>query len=86
MRAAFKAPFVLNSDYDGAKAQAALDSGEADAIAFGRLFIGNPDLPRRLADGLPLAPDDKETWYTGGARGYADYPTITATRPQAQPV
>lgn len=79
MRTAFKGPFVLNSDYDGAKARAALDSGEADAIAFGRPFISNPDLPRRLAEGLPVAPDDKETWYTGGARGYADYPAVTAT-------
>lgn len=74
MRAAFKGPFVLNSDYDGAKAQAALDGGQADAISFGRPFIGNPDLTRRLAEGLPLSPDDKDTWYTGGDRGYADYP------------
>ena len=65
MRAAFKGVFVLNSDCDGVKAQAALDSKQADAISFGRPFISNPDLPRCLAEGLPLAADDKETWYVG---------------------
>lgn len=74
MRAAFRGVFVLNSDYDGVRGQAALDAGEADAISFGRPFIANPDLPRRIAQGLPLAADDTETWYTGGAQGYVDYP------------
>ncbi|SFV16059.1 2,4-dienoyl-CoA reductase [Methylobacterium sp. 174MFSha1.1] len=74
MRAAFRGAFVLNSDYDGARGQAALDAGAADAIAFGRPFIANPDLPRRIAEGLPLSADDTETWYTGGAKGYVDYP------------
>jgi N-ethylmaleimide reductase len=77
MRRAFKGPLVLNSDYGHAKAQAALDSGQADAIAFGRPFIANPDLPRRFAEGLPLAADDVATWYTGGALGYADYPAAS---------
>ncbi|MGI4795695.1 MAG: hypothetical protein ACRYG8_16795 [Janthinobacterium lividum] len=79
MRAAFNGPFVLNSDYDGVKGQAALEGNRADAITFGWLFISNPDLPRRLADDLFLAPDDKETWYTGGAQGYADYPAAAQT-------
>lgn len=73
IRKAFKGPLVLNTDYDRAKAQAALDAGEADAIAFGRLFIGNPDLPRRFAEGLPLVPDDVATWYSQGVEGYLDY-------------
>jgi len=73
MRAAFKGPFILNSDYDDRKAQAALDAHKADAISFGRPFISNPDLPKRFANGLALAPDDKETWYIGGATGYATY-------------
>ncbi len=77
MRRAFNGPFVLNSDYNAAKGQAALASGEADAISFGRPFISNPDLPRRFAGNLPLAPDDIATWYTGGATGYADYPAAT---------
>jgi N-ethylmaleimide reductase len=75
IRAAFEGPLVLNSDYDGARAQAALDRGEADAISFGRGFLANPDLPRRLRDGIPLAPDDAATWYTRGPEGYVDYPT-----------
>jgi len=74
IRAAFKGPLVLNSDYVGETAQAALDSGVADAIAFGRTFLANPDLPRRLRDGLPLTPDVMATWYSQGAEGYLDYP------------
>jgi N-ethylmaleimide reductase len=74
MRAAFKGVFVLNSDYDFKKGQAALDEGKADAISFGRPFISNPDLTKRFAKGLALTPDDKATWYTGGPTGYADYP------------
>lgn len=74
MRMAFKGKFVLNSDFDLAKAQAALDAGHADAISFGRPFISNPDLPRRFHAMLPLAADDMETWYVGGTKGYTDYP------------
>jgi N-ethylmaleimide reductase len=46
----------------------------ADLISFGRAFISNPDLVERLRADLPLAPDDQETWYAGGDRGYVDYP------------
>jgi len=73
MRAAFKGPFVLNSDYDDKKGQATLDAGKADAISFGRPFISNPDLPKRFAKGVALAPDDMVTWYEGGATGYSTY-------------
>src|SRR5262249_45889855 len=79
MRAAFKGVFVLNSDYDFKKGQAALDEGKADAISFGRPFISNPDLTKRFAKGLALTPDDKATWYTGGATGYADRRVITSS-------
>jgi N-ethylmaleimide reductase len=75
IRAAFNGPLVLNSDYDHARAQAALDAGEADAIAFGRRFLANPDLPARFAKGVPLNPDDMPTWYSRGPKGYVDYPT-----------
>lgn len=74
IRKAFSGPLVLNSDYDGAKAQAALDAGQADAIAFGRRFLANPDLPHRLRRGLPMNLDRSETWYTAGPEGYIDYP------------
>jgi 2,4-dienoyl-CoA reductase-like NADH-dependent reductase (Old Yellow Enzyme family) len=79
MRKAFVGPIVLNADYDKAKAQAALDAGEADAISFGRKFISNPDLPHRLAVNIGLNPDDGTTWYTQGENGYTDYPTAGPT-------
>jgi 2,4-dienoyl-CoA reductase-like NADH-dependent reductase (Old Yellow Enzyme family) len=69
---------VLNSDYNLARAQAALDAGAADAISFGRPFISNPDLVERLASGLPLAPDDQASWYSQGAEGYISYPRFEA--------
>ena len=74
IRTAFSRPLVLNSDYEAANAQARLDAGEADAIAFGRTFIANPDLPRRLAEQLPLNAPDYATFYTQDAKGYTDYP------------
>ena len=74
IRAAYDGVLVLNSDYVGSTAQEQLDAGTADAIAFGRPFIANPDLPRRLKDGLALAKDEMATWYTQGERGYTDYP------------
>jgi 2,4-dienoyl-CoA reductase-like NADH-dependent reductase (Old Yellow Enzyme family) len=75
IRGAFKGPLILNSDFDPARAQADLDAGIGDAVAFGRAFISNPDLPRRLAEHIPLAEDDRATWFTQGAEGYIDYPS-----------
>jgi 2,4-dienoyl-CoA reductase-like NADH-dependent reductase (Old Yellow Enzyme family) len=74
LRAAFKGPLILNSDYNAFSASAALVAGKADGIAFGRPFIANPDLVRRLAEDLPLNTPDASTFYTGGAVGYTDYP------------
>ncbi len=76
IRRAFRRPLVLNSDFTLAKAQAAIDAGEADAISFGRPFISNPDLVRRLAEGAELAPDVQATWYSQGPEGYIDYPPM----------
>ena len=78
IRAVFDGPLVLNSDYDGAGAQAELDAGHADAIAFGRTFLANPDLPARIRAGAPLNRDDAKTWYSRGPEGYVDYPTLEA--------
>jgi len=76
IRAAFGGPLVLNSDYRLANAQAVLDAGQADAIAFGRTFLANPDLVARLRAGAPLNPDDMATWYSQGPEGYTDYPAL----------
>jgi 2,4-dienoyl-CoA reductase-like NADH-dependent reductase (Old Yellow Enzyme family) len=78
IRRGFRGPLVLNSDFDGARARATLATGDADAIAFGRGFLANPDLPRRLAENLPLTPDDMATWYTQGSQGYTDYAAAPA--------
>jgi N-ethylmaleimide reductase len=74
IRPHFKGGIILNSDYDGPSAQARLDEGVADAIAFGRPFIANPDLPNRIRKELSLAAPDPSTFYTAGAEGYIDYP------------
>ena len=52
-----------------------LAAGEADAVAFGKDFIANPDLPERLASGAPLNAQHPETFYGQGPGGYTDYPT-----------
>jgi N-ethylmaleimide reductase len=76
IREVFKRPLILNQDYTPAQAQADLDSGLADGIAFGRKFIANPDLVERLRQGAPLADDDQATWYSKGPEGYIDYPAL----------
>jgi N-ethylmaleimide reductase len=60
--------------FDGASAEAAVAAGHADAIAFGRYFISNPDLPARIRHGVPFTPYNRATFYGGGAAGYTDYP------------
>jgi N-ethylmaleimide reductase len=86
IRRAFKGPLILNSDYDGRKAQAALDAGDADAIAFGRAFLANPDLPYRLAQNISLTKDEMETWYTQGPEGYTDYPASSSSAARRSPI
>jgi 2,4-dienoyl-CoA reductase-like NADH-dependent reductase (Old Yellow Enzyme family) len=76
IRKMFKGPLVLNSDFDAVRAPAAMAEGIADAIAFGRHFISNPDLVYRLEHGLKLAPNVSDTWYTQGPQGYVDYPAV----------
>jgi len=60
--------------FTGETAEAAIAERHADAIAFGRIFISNPDLPRRLQRGFPITPYDRATFYGGEERGYTDYP------------
>ena len=75
IREAFTGVLILNSDMDGARAEAAMAGGVPDAIAFGRPFLANPDLPARLAARAPLTKDVAKTWYSQGPEGYIDYPT-----------
>jgi N-ethylmaleimide reductase len=67
---------IAAGGYNPAQAEALLQRGDADAVAFGRLFIANPDLPRRIALGAPLNVYDRNTFYTRGVEGYLDYPTL----------
>ena len=78
IRKAFAGPLVLNSDYRLANAQGVLDAGQADAIAFGRTFLANPDLVARLQADAELNPDNMATWYSQGPEGYIDYPALAA--------
>lgn len=65
--------WIVNNGYDGASAAQAVESGRADLVSFGRHYIANPDLVRRLREGLPLAVGNRKTYYGGGAEGYVDY-------------
>ncbi len=73
LRDHFNGPVILNSDFDGTRAQAELDAGHGDAVAFGRPFISNPDFVQRLRTGAPLTRDNMATWFTQGHEGYNDY-------------
>ena len=76
VRRAFGGNYIANGSYTGPRARAALQAGEIDAASFGRLFIANPDLPRRLAEDLPMNPLNTARIYGGGGDGYTDYPVF----------
>lgn len=78
LRARFKGPYIANNGYTRETALAAVAEGHADAVAFGRAYISNPDLVRRLRLNAPLAKAHSATFYGGGAEGYTDYPTLDA--------
>ncbi|MFQ6774887.1 alkene reductase [Cereibacter sphaeroides] len=77
LRDRFGGTYVANNGYDREMAVAAVESGKADMVAFGKLYISNPDLAERLAARAPLGPLPTEGLYGGGAEGYTDYPTLT---------
>lgn len=76
LRRLFPGAWMVNNGYDGAMAREVVDSGAAELVAFGRPFISNPDLGRRLREQAPLAKPDSKTFYGGGAHGYTDYPAL----------
>jgi N-ethylmaleimide reductase len=73
-RPIWRGTLITAGGFTGEMAEAAIAAGHADAIAFGRIFISNPDLPRRLREGFPLTPYNRATFYGGEERGYTDYP------------
>lgn len=77
LKKAFGGVYIANEKYDQAQAEQVLAAGEADAVAFGKLFIANPDLPRRFRDHAELNEPNPETFYTHGPEGYIDYPVLT---------
>jgi N-ethylmaleimide reductase len=78
LRDAFQGTYMANAGYDRNRALAALEADDADLIAFGALFIANPDLPLRLAWNAPLNVPDVSTFYGGGEKGYTDYPFLNS--------
>lgn len=76
LREAFRGTLIANDGYDRASADAAITAGHTDLVSFGRLFVANPDLPRRLEQGAPLQEPDPSTFYGGTHEGYTDYPAL----------
>ncbi|QNO29484.1 alkene reductase [Sphingopyxis sp. OPL5] len=76
VRSAWDGPLILNNELTPETAAAAVSAGIADAVSFGRPFIGNPDLVERLRRGAPLAGFDPACLYTPGPQGYTDYPAL----------
>jgi N-ethylmaleimide reductase len=80
-RPVWKGVLISAGGFTGEAADAAIAAGHADAIAFGRIFISNPDLPRRLRHGYPLTPYNRATFYGGEEKGYTDYPVYDEMAP-----
>jgi 2,4-dienoyl-CoA reductase-like NADH-dependent reductase (Old Yellow Enzyme family) len=76
VRPSWEGPVILNNELAPEVAAEAVRKGLADAVSFGRPFIGNPDLVDRVRRGVPLAGFDPATLYTKGPEGYTDYPTL----------
>jgi N-ethylmaleimide reductase len=76
LRPIFKGKLIAAGGFEPDTAESAVASGTLDAVAFGRYFVSNPDLPCRIKDHLPLAKYDRGTFYTFDALGYTDYPAL----------
>jgi len=77
LRKLWKSLYVVNGGYDGLRGEEALRNAHADAVAYGRAFLANPDLPRRLQLGAALNEPDPTTFYGGDAAGYTSYPALS---------
>ena len=76
IRKKFDGALILNGGYDKESATRVIEDGLADLVAFGTLFLANPDLPERFKRGAPLNTEDPATFYTGEEKGYTDYPAL----------
>jgi N-ethylmaleimide reductase len=77
MREAFGGTIILSGGYDAARAEADLEAGKGELVAFGRPFLANPDLVQRIEIGAEFNQPDFATFYTPGEKGYNDYPILT---------
>jgi 2,4-dienoyl-CoA reductase-like NADH-dependent reductase (Old Yellow Enzyme family) len=73
----FGGVYIANERYTLAQANQVIEAGEADAVAFGQLFIANPDLPARFTSRASLNVPDPSTFFTLGPDGYTDYPALS---------
>lgn len=76
LRRNFTGLYMANQGYDKARGNEAVAEGRADMVAFGELYIANPDLVERFAEDAPLNQPNRDTYYGGGEEGYTDYPTL----------
>jgi N-ethylmaleimide reductase len=78
VRPRFRGRVIVAGGVEVAEAENLLEAGHADAVAFGRWFVANPDLPERLRNGWPLNEAERDSFYTQGPEGYVDYPVYGA--------
>jgi N-ethylmaleimide reductase len=76
LRKEFHGPLIVANGFNRETATRAVAEGAADAVAFGRLFLANPDLPERFRLNAPLNSPDESTFYSGAEKGYTDYPAL----------
>ncbi len=76
LKRAFGGVYIVNENFTKEQAEAVIAAGDADAVAFGKTYIANPDLVRRLRENAPLNEWDTATFYAGGETGYTDYPAL----------
>jgi N-ethylmaleimide reductase len=76
LKSLFKGTVITAQGYDYETGNAVIARGDADLVAFDKLFIANPDLPLRFATGAALNPPDPASFYGGDERGYIDYPAL----------
>jgi N-ethylmaleimide reductase len=80
IRKKYRGTLMVTGGFDHDTAEGWLQRGMADLIGFGRKYIANPDLPERFRQRAQLNKDDPTTYYTGGPRGYVDYPSLAQER------